>query len=44
MESTSIVDSVKNGIIGAIKGTGEILNAVVDTVSDVHSGTPDQRG
>ena len=39
MESTSIVDSVKNGIIGAIKGTGEILNAVIDTVSDVLGNT-----
>lgn len=28
-----IVESVKRGIIDAIRGTGEVLNAVVDTVS-----------
>ena len=39
MAVTNIVDSVKNGIIGTIKGTGEILNAVTDTISDVLGNT-----
>ena len=32
-EDKSTVDSVKDGIIGAIRGVGEITAAVVDTVS-----------
>ena len=33
--ATNLIESVKDGIVGTIKGTGEILNAVTDTVSSV---------
>ena len=32
-ERGGIFDSVKDGIVGAIRGVGEITDAVVDTVS-----------
>lgn len=35
MAGINLIDSVKNGIVGTIKGTGEIINAVTDTVGDV---------
>ena len=34
-ERRNIAESVKDGIIGTIRGTGEIVNAAVDTVSGV---------
>ena len=33
MTTNNLIESVKDGIVGTIKGTGEILNAVTDTVS-----------
>ena len=30
----SLVDTVKDTIVGTIRGTGEIVNAVTETVSD----------
>ena len=32
-ENRGIVESVKNSIVQSIRGTGEVLNAVIDTVS-----------
>jgi len=32
-EKSSIFESVKNGVVGTIRGTGDVAKAVVDTVS-----------
>lgn len=39
VQSTGLVESVKNDIIGAVKGTGDIAKATVDTVSNTLSTT-----
>lgn len=33
MEDKSIVNRMKDAIVGSIRGAGEIVNAMVDTVS-----------
>ena len=38
-EKSSIFESVKNGVVGTIRGTGDVAKAVVDTVSGTLSHT-----
>jgi len=38
-EKRGIFESVKDGVVGTIKGTGDVAKAVVDTVSGTLSHT-----
>lgn len=44
MAATNLIDSVKDGVVVAIKGTGDVINAVTDTVSDVLANTLKRTG